>query len=195
MPPSFPPLPPSLPQVLKYEMSRRPSLAGVGVLGLDAVHRPLLRFVEQVRGRTGGREGRKEGRGGEREGRCGCACHHGSREEEGEDDGWRETNGDAPPLYFVSVDVERCYDHIQVHRLMDILRGREEGRGEKRRGEGGREGGREGGTDGGAFLAHFHFLAHTKLDARPEPGFLLPLLIPFLPPSLPPSRPPASQTP
>jgi hypothetical protein len=37
--------------------------------------------------------------------------------------GGREGEG-RKPLYFASVDMERCYDNIHVHQLLDIFAGK-----------------------------------------------------------------------
>jgi hypothetical protein len=37
--------------------------------------------------------------------------------------GSREGEG-RKPLYFASVDMERCYDNIHVHQLLDIVAGK-----------------------------------------------------------------------
>eukprot|EP00752_Nemacystus_decipiens_P012225 g10838.t1 len=87
--------------VLKHEYSKKPSLVGAGVFGLDDVFARIKPFVSRnLRPLPASARGRSEDvrRLGE-----GAA-------------------GGLPPLYFASVDIRHCYDTVDQARLMDIVR-------------------------------------------------------------------------
>ena len=92
-------------QVLKHEVSQQPALGGVGVLGLDAALPRVAAFVRVLSLQQREEEAEAEV-GGASASRCACSCHE-----------------RKPQLYFASVDVERCYDHIRPQGLLTLLRG------------------------------------------------------------------------
>lgn len=85
-------------KALKFELAARPSLGGIGVLGLDAALPKVAAFAQSLRQLP---PSAPES--------CGCACHGGT--------------GGRRRLYMAAVDVERCYDHIRPHALLELLRG------------------------------------------------------------------------